>query len=79
MIPIMVESKKLRYYVTNHDLIPLHEQPPEGYTKLQAIERAQREAKEAAYLFDMDVIETKKWFHIMDSNNHYCKELDDAI
>ena len=37
----------MRYFVSNDDLIPLHEQPSNGYTKLQAIERAQREAHQA--------------------------------
>jgi hypothetical protein len=43
----------MRYYVTNDDLIPFHEQPAEGYTKLQAIERAQREVKEAVKFYHL--------------------------
>jgi len=69
----------MRYYVTNDDLIPLHAQPPEGYTKLQAIERAQREAQEATELFNIPINESVKWFHIVDSNFNYCKNLDSAI
>lgn len=69
----------MKYYVTNDDLIPFHEQPPNGYTKLKAIERAQREAKQASELFAIPITETAKWFHIVDSNFHYCRELDSAI
>lgn len=69
----------MRYFVTNDDMIPLHAQPPEGYTKLQAIARAQREAKECASLFGGKESDYTSYFHIIDSNCHYCKELDSAI
>lgn len=69
----------MRYYVTNPDLIPFHAQPENGYTKLQAIARAQREAEEASKSFDLPITETAKWFHIVDSNFHYCQKLDSAI
>lgn len=80
---LKMESKKLkeglRYYVTDDDYIPLHEQPNEGYTELQAIERAQREAERSAKLFNLKVSETAKWYHIMDSNNKIRHDLDTAI
>lgn len=69
----------MRYFVTNDDLIPLHEQPENGYTKLQAIERAQREAEQVCNLFNISINEAVKWFHIIDDNIHYCIELDSAI
>lgn len=69
----------MRYFVTNENLIPLHAQPENGYTKMQAIERAQREAVESSRLFSLPMAETVKWYHIVDSNFHYCKELDSAI
>lgn len=69
----------MRYFITNDDLIPLHAQPSNGYTKLQAIERAQREAQEETKLFNIPINESVKWFHIVDSNFHYCQELDSAI
>lgn len=69
----------MRYFVTNDDLIPLHEQPENGYTKLQAIERAQREAQQATKLFNIPIAEAVTWFHIVDDNFHYCKDLDSAL
>lgn len=69
----------MRYYVTNSDLIPLHAQPENGYTKLQAISRCQREAEECVKLFNIKISEAVKWFHVVDSNFRYCKELDNAI
>ena len=73
------KSKYGRYWVTDCDYLPLHEQPDEGYTKLQAVMRAQREAEEAAKLFNLRIQETAKWFHIMDWNGKICHELDNAI
>ncbi len=69
----------MRYYVTNDDLIPFHEQPETGYTKLQAIERAQREVKECVKLFGGKQSDYISWFHIVDENFHYCRDLDMAI
>ena len=68
-----------RYYVTNDDLIPFHAQPAEGYTKLQAIARAQREVKECVELWGGKPSDYTSWFHIVDNNYHWCKELDSAI
>jgi len=73
------ESNYNRYYVTDDDYIPLSNQPNNGYTKMQAIQRAQREAEEAAKLFGLEISDTAKWYHIMDSNNNICHELDNAI
>ena len=72
-------NEALRYYVTDDDYIPLKAQPDEGYTKLQAIQRAQREAEQSAKLFKMRVADTAKWYHIMDSNNKILRDLDNAI
>lgn len=68
-----------RYYVTDDDYIPLREQPNEGYTQLKAIERAQREAEQAAKLFKLPVSNTAKWYHIMDDMGNILHELDTAI
>ena len=69
----------MRYFVTNKDLIPLKAQPSEGYTKLEAINRAQREATEDKRLFGFTWKEATSGYHIVDSNFHYCSELDNAI
>jgi hypothetical protein len=80
---LKMESNKLkeglRYFVTDDDYIPLREQPNEGYTELQAVERAQREAERSAKLFNLKVSETAKWYHIMDSNHKIRHDLDTAI
>lgn len=68
-----------RYFVTNYDFIPFHAQPPEGYTKLEAIARAQREVKECVELFGGKESDYTSWFHIIDDKCHYCEELDSAI
>ena len=68
-----------RYYVTNEDLIPLHAQPREGYTKLQAIQRAQREVNECVDLFGGRPEDYTSDFHIVDDNFNSCPELDSAI
>ena len=68
-----------RYYVTDSDLIPLRGQPDEGYTKLQAINRAQREVEECAKLFGGKPEEYVSEVHIVDTNYNYCVELDSAI
>lgn len=71
--------KATRYYVTNDDMIPLHAQPSEGYTKLQAIARAQREAKESAKLFGGDPKDYVSSYHIVDDKFNRCCDLDSAI
>lgn len=69
----------MRYYVCNHDYIPLHAQPENGYTKLQAIERAQREVYQCVKLFGGKIQDYTGCFHIMDSKFHVLKELDKCI
>lgn len=69
----------MKYYVTNDDFIPFHAQPEAGYTKLQAIERAQREVKECVKLFGGQKSDYTSWFHIVDKNFYYCRDLDTAI
>lgn len=71
--------KATRYYVTNYDMIPLHAQPPEGYTKLQAIARAQREVRESAELFGGDPKDYVSYYHIVDDKFNRCVDLDSAI
>lgn len=70
-----------RYWVTNDDYIPISEQPDEGYTKLGAIERAQREAEWIANSgrWNVSISDAAKLFHIMDSNGNIVHELDNAI
>lgn len=72
-------KESLRYFVTDDDYIPLKAQPENGYTKLQAVERAQREAEQASKLFKLPISDTAKWYHIMDSNNKILHDLDNAI
>ena len=68
-----------RDYVTREDYIPLHAQPPEGYRKLQAIARAQREVREAVNLLGGSASEYTDCFHIVDDNFEKCPELDRTI
>lgn len=53
-------NEALRYYVTDDDYIPLKSQPNNGYTELQAVERAQREAERSAKLFNLPITDTVK-------------------
>jgi hypothetical protein len=71
--------RSTRYYVANEDFIPLHAQPEDGYTKLQAIERAQREVDECVRLFGGKPQDYTGDFHILDDNMKYCRDLDSAI
>ena len=70
-----------RYWVTDDDYIPLHDQPEKGYTKNQAISRAQREAERLTGFkrFNLSMKDAVKYFHIMDSDGKICHELDNAI
>ena len=72
-------NEALRYYVTDDDYIPLSNQPNEGYTQLQAIQRAQREAEQDSKLFKISMSDAVKGYHIMDSNNNILHDLDNAI
>lgn len=72
-------KKKGRFYIANHNGIPLHAQPENGYTWLQVIERAQREIEECIKLFGGTFEEHKKAFTVLDSNFHEVKEAQDAI
>jgi len=71
--------KATRYFVTNEDYIPLHSQPANGYTKLQAISRAQREVGGCVDLFGGRPEDYTSDFHIVDHNFNPCTELDKAI
>lgn len=74
-----VTNQTRRYFVTNQDYIPLHAQPTNGYTKLQAISRAQREVNECVDLFGGCPEDYTASFHIVDDNFNPCTELDKAI
>ena len=76
---IRANIQATRYFVTNEDYIPLHAQPADGYTKLQAISRAQREVNEAAELLGGVPSDYTDYFHIVDDNFNPCTELDKAI
>lgn len=69
----------MRYFVTDENLIPLKEQPINGYTFLKAIERAQREMTKDFKLFGGKLSEYAKYYHIMDENCNYIKDADSAI
>lgn len=74
-----VEVKNMRYYVTDSNYIPLHEQRPDGYTKLQAIDRVQREMKECVEFFGGEMKDYKSWFHIVDTNFNIIVEFEKAF
>lgn len=58
-----------RYYVViRQNGIPLHAQPEDGYTRLQAICRVQREAEHDKKLFDMTWQEATSGYDIVDTN-----------
>lgn len=69
----------MRYYIATTDNIPYHEQPENGYTKLQVIARVHREAKECARLFGGDYTDYLKEFNILDSNFREATELYSAL
>lgn len=58
----------MRYYITNYDGIPLKEQPENGYTMTDAINRLNREAKTTARLFKIKESEAERNYHIVDEN-----------
>lgn len=58
----------MRYYVANKDGIPFHAQPENGYTKLQAMARIQREIKEDIRLFGGSFDDYKTWYTVLDRN-----------
>lgn len=69
----------MRYYVADYNGIPLRSQPENGYTKLGAIERAQRECEECVSLFGGKIQDYTNDFYIMDSNLKIHPELQSAI
>lgn len=69
----------MRYYIANIDNIPLYSQPENGYTKLQVLNRAQRELDECVKLFGKSPKDYTKWFHILDQNFHRCKDIEKGI
>ena len=69
----------MRYYIADHNGIPLSNQPENGYTKLGAIERAQRECEECVLLFGGKIQDYTNDIYIMDSNFKIHSELQSAI
>ena len=69
----------MRYYVTDSNYIPFHEQRSDGYTKLQAIDRVQREMKECAEMFGGKPEDYKSLYHIVDTDFNTIIEYDDYI
>lgn len=71
--------KSARYFVTDENFVPLSSQPSDGYTKLQAIDRAQREVDQCVKLFGGEPADYAPTFHIVDDYMQYCEDLDSAI
>lgn len=69
----------MRYYIANKNGIPYHEQPADGYTKLQVIARVQREIKECIKFYGGKFSDYKDWFLILDTNFHEVHDFDNAI
>lgn len=69
----------MRYYITDSNYIPFHEQRPDGYTKLQAIEIVQRKMKECAEMFGGKMEDYKSWFHIVDTNFNVIVDFEQAF
>lgn len=69
----------MRYYIATTDGIPYHEQPANGYTKLQVIARVQREIEECVRFWGGESSDYKNCFLILDQNFHEVHEFDDAI
>jgi len=69
----------MRYYIADNNGIPLSNQPENGYTKLGAIERAQRECEECVSLFGGKIQDYTNDLYIMDSNFKIHSELQNAI
>lgn len=57
----------MRYYIANQDGIPFHEQPTNGYTRLQVIARLHREIEECIKLFGGVFQDYKDCFVVLDS------------
>ena len=69
----------MRYYISDNNGIPLRNQPKNGYTKLEAIERVQRECEECVSLFGGKIQDYTNDFYIMDNNFKIHSELQNAI
>lgn len=68
----------MRYFVTDYNGIPYKEQPKNGYTKLQVIERVQKEIENCIKLFGGNFQDYKDWF-IIKNNKFETIDLKDAI
>ena len=68
----------MRYFVTDYTGIPYKEQPKNGYTKLQVIERVQKEIENCIRLFGGSFQDYKDWF-IIKNNKFETIDLKDAI
>ncbi len=60
----------MKYYIADYNGIPLREQPDEGYSLEEAIERVHREIAECVMLFGGKPEDYKKSFCIMDEKFH---------
>lgn len=69
----------MRYYISDNNGIPLSNQPKNGYTKLEAIERVQRECEVCVSLFGGKIQDYTNDFYIMDNNFKIHSELQNAI
>ena len=68
-----------RYFIANENNIPLHAQPENGYTWLQAISRAQREIEECIRLFGGSFDDYKCFFSVLDSSFKEVPEARDCF
>lgn len=68
----------MRYFVTDYNGIPYKEQPENGYTKLQVIERVQKEIENCIKLFGGNFQDYKDWF-IIKNNKFETIDLKNAI
>ena len=69
----------MRYYVADYNGIPYREQPENGYTKLQVIERVQREVESCVRLYGGKFGDYVDWFQIKDKNMKTVTEFRNAI
>ena len=66
----------MRYYIANSNRIPLKEQPNNGYTKLQVIERVQREIEQCVRLYGGQFQDYKSDFVVLNNKFHEMDFMD---
>lgn len=68
-----------RYFVSCNGLI-LHEQPENGYTEMQAVERVQREINFDTRVLGLSLSESKQMYDVVDTKTfRIVPELRDAF